>query len=78
MTNMARLEQVIAPLPEATRVDVAQWGGEPTFRVGNKTFVFTDQDATGVTVKLSKAEAAAVTATDPYATPAGYGLGRHG
>ncbi len=31
--NMSRLEQVVAELPEAVRVDVAQWDGHPTFRV---------------------------------------------
>jgi len=44
--NMARLERLVAALPEATRVDVVAWGGEPTFRVRDKTFVFADPDAT--------------------------------
>lgn len=43
-----------------------------------KNFVFTDQAATGSSVKLSKEEAAAVVATDDTAEPTGYGLGRHG
>jgi len=78
MSNMARLERVVAALPETARVDIEEWGGEPTFRVNNKAFVFTDQDAAGVCVKLTKDEAAAVVATDPHVQPAGYGLGRHG
>jgi predicted DNA-binding protein (MmcQ/YjbR family) len=76
--NMAKLEAIVAKLPEAVRVDIEEWGGEPTFRVNNKSFVFTDQRATGISVKLSKDEAVAVCATDPNAEPTGYGLGRHG
>ncbi len=75
---MARLESIVSRLPEAERVDIEAWGGEPTFRVRGKNFVFTDQEARGVSVKLSKEEAAAVVATDPLAAPTGYGLGRHG
>jgi len=76
--NMARLQRIVDRLPEAERVDVEAWGGEPTFRVRGKNFVFTDQAASGVSVKLPKDEAAAVVATDPLAQPTGYGLGRHG
>ncbi len=76
--NMARLELIIARLPQTERVDVEAWGGEPTFRVRGKTFVFTDPEAHALTVKLSKEEAAAVIATDAFAEPTGYGLGRHG
>ena len=76
--NMSRLEAITARLPEAERVDIEAWGGEPTFRVRGKNFIFTDQAASGVSVKLPKDEAAAVVATDPHAEPTGYGLGRHG
>lgn len=31
MDNMSRLEQIAARLPEATRVDVEEWDGHPTF-----------------------------------------------
>ena len=75
---MARLEAMVARLPEAVRVDIEAWDGEPTFRVRGKNFVFTDREATGISVKLSKEEAAAVVATDALAEPTGYGLGRHG
>lgn len=75
---MARLERIVARLPEAARVDIEAWDGEPTFRVRGKNFVFTNQSASGLTVKLPKEEAAAVVATDPRAEPTGYGLGRHG
>ena len=75
---MERLERIVARLPEARRVDIEAWGGEPTFRVGVKNFVFASSDAAIITVKLTKEEAAAVVATDPQVTPTGYGLGRHG
>ncbi len=78
MDNMARLEAIVARLPEAERVDIEAWGGEPTFRVRGKNFVFTDQAASGMSVKLPKEEATALVATDPLAQPTGYGLGRHG
>ena len=76
--NMKRLEKIVARLPEVERVDIEAWGDEPTFRVRGKNFVFTDQTASSITVKLPKGEAAAVIATDSRAKPTGYGLGRHG
>ena len=75
---MQRLERIVAELPDAERVDIAEWGDHPTFRVRGKNFVFCDQDAGHLTVKLSREEAAAVVASDDTAEPAGYGLGRHG
>ena len=78
MSNMAKLESIIAELPEWERVDIEAWDGEPTFRVRNKNFVFTNQEATHLTVKLPKDEAEAVVASDDLAGPCGYGLGRHG
>ena len=75
---MARLEAIVAKLPEAERVDIEAWGGEPTFRVRGKNFIFSAHDASGISVKLPKEEAEAVVATDPTAEPTGYGLGRHG
>jgi predicted DNA-binding protein (MmcQ/YjbR family) len=78
MTNMKRLEHIVAGLPEAERVDIAEWGDHPTFRVRGKNFVFSDIEAEHLSVKLSRGEAAAVVATDPTTSPTGYGLGRHG
>jgi predicted DNA-binding protein (MmcQ/YjbR family) len=75
---MERLEAIVERLPEAVRVDIEAWDGEPTFRVRGKNFVFTDREASGISVKLPKEEAAAVVATDRLAEPTGYGLGRHG
>jgi predicted DNA-binding protein (MmcQ/YjbR family) len=75
---MERLEKIAAKLPEAVRVDIEAWDGEPTFRVNGKNFVFTNPEATSLTVKLGKEEAEAVVATDPDAVPTGYGLGRSG
>lgn len=77
-SNMQRLEAIVDRLPQAERVDIEAWDGEPTFRVNGKNFIFTDKKATGLSVKLPKEEAAAVVATDPLAEPTGYGLGRHG
>jgi len=75
---MERLEEIVARLPEAERVDIAEWGDHPTFRVRGKNFVFSDQAATSLSLKLPKEEAAAVVATDAAVEPGGYGLGRHG
>ncbi|MGH9230795.1 MAG: MmcQ/YjbR family DNA-binding protein [Acidimicrobiales bacterium] len=75
---MDRLEKIVARLPQAERVDVEAWDGEPTFRVNGKTFIFASPDANGISVKLHKDEAAAVVASDRHADPTGYGLGRHG
>jgi len=77
-SKMERLEQIVDRLPEAERVDIEAWGGEPTFRVRGKNFVFASPDGSSISVKLPPDEAAAVVATDPHASPTGYGLGRHG
>jgi predicted DNA-binding protein (MmcQ/YjbR family) len=78
MGNMARLERIVSRLPQAERVDIEEWGDHPTFRVNGKNFVFTDNAAEHLSLKLPKDEAEAVVATDPHVEPAGYGLGRHG
>ena len=76
--NMERIERIVAGLPEAERVDIAEWGDHPTFRVRGKNFIFCDGAGQHLSVKLTKDEAAAVIATDPAVEPCGYGLGRHG
>jgi predicted DNA-binding protein (MmcQ/YjbR family) len=78
MGNMDRLESIAARLPEVARVDIEAWGGEPTFRVAGKNFIFAGDDGRTITVKLTMEEAAAVVATDPEVVPTGYGLGRSG
>lgn len=78
MANMDRIEAMARKLPGAERVDIEAWDGEPTFRVHGKNFIFTNPEATGISVKLTKEEAAAVIATDPAVSPTAYGLGRHG
>jgi predicted DNA-binding protein (MmcQ/YjbR family) len=75
---MDRLEALALGLPEAVRVDIEAWGDHPTFRVRGKNFVFCDERVTSMTVKLSKDEAVAAVATEPWVEPAGYGMGRHG
>ena len=76
--NIEQLERIVARLPEAERVDIEEWGDHPTFRVNGKNFVFSDQAARQLSLKLPKEEATAVVATDAHVEPAGYGLGRHG
>jgi predicted DNA-binding protein (MmcQ/YjbR family) len=78
MGNEERIEAIAARLPEAVRVDIEAWEGEPTFRVNGKNFIFASREFDGISVKLPKEEAAAVVATDPTVTPTGYGLGKHG
>lgn len=78
MGREERIEAIVARLPEAVRVDIEAWGGEPTFRVNGKNFVFAHPAFESISVKLPKEEAAAVVATDAAATPTGYGMGRHG
>jgi predicted DNA-binding protein (MmcQ/YjbR family) len=75
---MERIQAIVARLPSAVRVDIEAWGGEPTFRVNGKNFIFTNAEATSISVKLPVAEAAAVVASDDRAESTGYGLGRHG
>ena len=78
MANLDRIQQMTERLPEAQRVDIVAWDGEPTFRVRGKNFVFSDPTGRNISVKLPKLEAEAVVATDVDATPTGYGLGKHG
>ena len=51
MGNMDRLESIVARLPEVARVDIEAWGGEPTFRVAGKNFVFAGTDGRLITLK---------------------------
>ncbi len=76
--HLDRIGKIALRLPEAQRVDIEAWDGEPTFRVNGKNFIFAGQDGRSLTVKLPKDEAEAVVATDPTASPCGYGLGKHG
>ena len=78
MANIDRIESIVAELPEAKRVDIAEWGGHPSFRVRGKNFLFSNLSGTNVSFKLSHEEAHAVVGSDPRASAMGYGLGRHG
>ena len=78
MSHEQRIEAIVARLPEAARVDIEAWDGEPTFRVNGKNFIFAGGDFRSLSLKLPKEEAAAVVATDDAVTPTGYGLGQHG
>ncbi len=44
--NMERLEAIVARLPEAERVDIAEWGDHPTFGVRGKNFVLATRPRT--------------------------------
>ena len=76
--SLRTLEDLALALPEAQRVDIDTWDGQPTFRVRGKNFAFTDKDGTRVTVKLPSEEAAWVADNVPGAFPSRYGLGKHG
>ncbi|HEX6500458.1 MAG TPA: MmcQ/YjbR family DNA-binding protein [Micromonosporaceae bacterium] len=76
--NLRRLARIAAALPEADRVDVPGWDGEPTFRVRGKVFLFASPSGTSIYVKLPHPEAEALVAGDDAVTPMRYGLGRHG
>ncbi len=78
MGNLERVEAIVARLPEVARVDIEAWGGEPTFRVAGKNFVFASSEGSRLTFKLTLDEAHAVVASDELASPTGYGLGRSG
>ena len=78
MGHEQRIEAMVNRLPEAVRVDIEAWGGEPTFRVNGKNFVFAGQEFRSISVKLPKEEAMATVASDKAVTPTGYGLGKHG
>ncbi len=78
MGHEARIEGIVGRLPEAARVDIEAWDGEPTFRVNGKNFVFAHPQFTSITVKLPKEEAIATIASDTAVSPTGYGLGKHG
>ena len=78
MGHEQRIDAIVNRLPGAVRVDIEAWGGEPTFRVNGKSFVFGHPDFTSIGVKLPKEEATATVASDEAVTPTGYGLGKHG
>ncbi len=76
--SLERVTEICGRLPEWERVDIEAWGGEPTFRIRGKNFVFSSHDGRILSFKLGKEEAHAVVASDDECDPTGYGLGRHG
>ena len=53
-------------------------GRPPDVQGTGENFVFCDQSAVHLSVKLSKDEAVAAVATETWVEPTGHGLGRHG
>ncbi len=76
--SLEKVTEICGRLPEWERVDIEAWGGEPTFRVRNKNFVFASSDGRVLSFKLDKDEARAVVESDEECDATGYGLGRHG
>lgn len=76
--NLRRLAQIAMTLPEAESVVVEGWGGEPTFRVRGKVFIFVSPPGTTICVKLPREEAEALVDGDDSVVPMRFGLGRHG
>jgi predicted DNA-binding protein (MmcQ/YjbR family) len=73
--RLDRLRKVCLALPEAT--EQVTWGTDLTFRVRNKIFAITGEDAGGVTVKATPDDQEALVATHPRVTVAAY-VGRYG
>ena len=73
--RLDRLRRACLALPEAT--EQVTWETELTFRVRNKIFAMTGEDANGVTVKATKDAQEALVATHPRVTVAAY-VGRFG
>jgi hypothetical protein len=75
---MSRLERIVAELPEAKRVDIAQWRDHPSFLSSREEVRLLDAEAEHLSVKLSREEAPAVVGTDSATALAGHGLARRG
>ncbi|MDQ1713380.1 MAG: hypothetical protein QOE45_2830 [Frankiaceae bacterium] len=73
--RLDRLRALCLSLPEAT--EQVTWGTDLTFRVRDKIFAITGEDAGGVSVKATKEDQAALVASDPRVTVAAY-VGRFG
>ena len=77
MADFADIQRIVASLPEAAEVFVAEWG-HPTFRVRGKMFATGSQDSPTMSVKASKEEQDELVAARPEAfEPAPY-VGRYG
>ena len=76
-SHMERLEQIVARLPEATRVDIEAWGGEPTFRVRGKLRVRQSRRHQHQR-EAPQGGGRSGGGHRPHVAPTGYGLGRHG
>jgi hypothetical protein len=77
MASYADARRVVAGLPEAGEVFVAEWG-HPTFRVRNKMFAAGSPDGPTMSVKASKEEQAELVATRPDTFSIAAYVGRFG
>ena len=75
MTRLDRLRRLCLALPEAT--EQVTWETDLTFRVRNKIFAITGEDAGSVTVKATPDDQEALVATHPRIRVAAY-VGRYG
>jgi hypothetical protein len=64
VASFADAQRIVAGLPEAQEVFVAEWG-HPTFRVRNKMFAAGAPDSSTLSVKASKEEQAELVAARP-------------
>jgi hypothetical protein len=77
MVTFADAQRIVAGLPDADEVFVAEWG-HPTFRVRGKMFAAGAPDSPTMSVKASKEDQAELVAARPDVfEPAAY-VGRYG
>jgi predicted DNA-binding protein (MmcQ/YjbR family) len=77
-SNLARLAEIAASLPETSSVDIEAWGGESAFKVRKKVFLYATPTGTTICLKLPLSEAEALVAGDESVTPMKFNLGKHG
>ena len=77
MASYADAQRIVAELPGASEVMVAEWG-HPTFRVNNKMFAAGSPDGPTMSVKASKEEQAELVAARPETFAVAAYVGRYG
>lgn len=77
MASYADAQRIVATLPEAEEVYVAEWG-HPTFRVRGKMFASGAPESSTMSVKASKEDQAELIAARPEAFAVAAYVGRYG